>query len=108
MATKEYRELFQANTTEHAPARNFDRDSPLTQGIFTCFVDGSWKTNDRTSVVGWVLQLQDGTIDLLSLASRETSEAFPQLFTELHDLMWVSNACSGNNAFVLFCNTLKN
>lgn len=35
--------------------------------IFTCYNDGSWKEGDRTCGVGWVLELQDGTTDILGL-----------------------------------------
>lgn len=30
---------------------------------FTCFVNVSWKNDDHTSRIGWVLELQDETID---------------------------------------------
>lgn len=37
---------------------------------FTCFIDWSWKVDELTSGVGWVLELQDDTIDLLGIQGR--------------------------------------
>lgn len=47
-----------------------------TTTTFTCFVDGSWKNDDHTSEVRWVLELQVGTMDLLvSRGSKAVTKA---------------------------------
>lgn len=37
----------------------------LDPPVSICRVDGPWKNDETTSVVGWILQLQDGSINLL-------------------------------------------
>lgn len=54
--------------------------------IFICFVDGAWKHDEQTGSVGWVLELHDGTMDLLSLQGYRQS--LSPLHTEMHGLIW--------------------
>ncbi|KAF3525420.1 hypothetical protein F2Q69_00047723 [Brassica cretica] len=65
--------------------RNFTRNHLATQ-TFTCRVDGSWKHDDATNGVGWILHLQDGSIDLLGLQGGH-KEISP-LHAELKSLTW--------------------
>lgn len=53
---------------------------------FICFLDGSWKEDDPTNGIGWILQLQDGETDLLRL--RGMRRDLSPLHTELHSLIW--------------------
>lgn len=69
LAKKESAEWFLANypgiVTDHNPHAELNPD--LIRPTFTCFVDGSWKHGDLTSGTWWVLELQNGTLDLLGL-----------------------------------------
>ena len=60
--------------------------NPPDPPIFTCRVDGSWKNDGTTSGVGWILQLQDGSIDLLGLQG--CYKKISPLHTELKSLVW--------------------
>lgn len=53
---------------------------------FTCFVDGSWKDDELTSKVDWVLELQDGTMDLVGIQGSRQSLSL--IYTEMHGLLW--------------------
>lgn len=51
-----------ADTQETSPRQ----ETPTA--TFTCFLDGSWKLRrEPTSGIGWVLELQDGTTDLIGI-----------------------------------------
>lgn len=69
MAYKEAKEWFDAN--HHVEARldgSPDTNVSMTpSAIFACYIDGSWKKGDRTCGIGWVLQLQDETTDILGM-----------------------------------------
>ncbi|WZZ15781.1 hypothetical protein YC2023_108870 [Brassica napus] len=71
----------------------------LETPTFTCRVDGSWKHDDATSKVGWILHLQDGSIDLRSLQGGH-KEISP-LHTELKSLTWALKILSRH---LLYCN----
>lgn len=49
-------------------------------------MDGSWKDEDLTSEIGWVLELLDGTIDLIDI--KGMSRSMSPLHTEMHGLFW--------------------
>lgn len=49
-------------------------------------MDGLWKNEETTSGIGWILQLQDGSIDLLRLQG--CHKQISPLHTELKSLVW--------------------
>ena len=66
---------------------------------FICRVDGSWKNDETTSGVGWILQLQDGSIDILGLHG--SHKKLSPLHTELKSLVWALKCLSCHQ---LYCN----
>lgn len=54
--------------------------------MLSCLEDGSWKMGERTSAIGWVLQLQDGTTNLMRMQGYRCS--LSPLHYELHGLLW--------------------
>ena len=60
-------------------------------------VDGSWKNDGFTSGVGWILQLQDGAIDLLGLQG--CHKLISSLHTELKSLVWALKCLSRHLRF---------
>ena len=59
--------------------------TPTEVPTFICRVDGSWKNDETTSGVGWILQLQDGSIDILGLQG--CHRQISPLHTELKSLI---------------------
>lgn len=49
------------------PSFNAYQGTVYSLPTFTCRVDGSWKHDGTTSGVKWIIQLQDGSIDLVGL-----------------------------------------
>ncbi|KAJ4889291.1 Uncharacterized protein Rs2_29039 [Raphanus sativus] len=58
---------------------------------------GSWKNDSTTSGVGWILQLQDGSIDLLGLHG--CHKLISPLHTELRSLVWALKGLSRHQRF---------
>lgn len=58
----------------------------MNHAVFTCFVDMSWKGNEKTSGIGCVLELQDGTTYLIGL--KGTCRSISPLHMELRALIW--------------------
>lgn len=91
MATRECNTWFLAkeeietgeSTIEYIPS------TPPEVPIFICRVDGSWKNEDTTSGIGWILHIQDGSIDLLGLQG--CHKQISPLHTELKVLVWTLN-----------------
>ncbi|KAF8090276.1 hypothetical protein N665_0481s0013 [Sinapis alba] len=68
LASRECNAWFSANEeVEVGEINPNERQITPETPTFICRVDGSWKSDDHTSGVGWILQLQDGLIDLLGL-----------------------------------------
>ena len=65
---------------------NAYQEPPTEVPTFICRVDGSWKNDETTSGVGWILQLQDGSIDILGLQG--CHRQISPLHTELKSLIW--------------------
>lgn len=69
LASRECNAWFLANQEED-PRETVSETLPgnhLETPTFTCRVDCSWKHDEATSEIGWILHLQDGSIDLLIL-----------------------------------------
>lgn len=66
---KETRDWFMVNYAEGEPHPNplNDEVTVTHSAMFTCYIDGSWKEGDQTYGVGWVLELHDGTTNLLGI-----------------------------------------
>lgn len=71
-AIRESEEWLSANSQEEAIPEIplMDGTMEVNHVIFTCFIDESWKDNEQTSGIRWIIELQDGmsrTTDLLGL-----------------------------------------
>ncbi|XP_024014219.1 uncharacterized protein LOC112088172 [Eutrema salsugineum] len=60
-------------------------------------LDGSWKGDSLTNGVGWILQLQDGSIDLLGLQG--TRRGISPLHMELLSLIWAFKCLNRHNRY---------
>lgn len=76
MAQKRFQPIIWHLIVSHNPLWTF----------FTCFIDGSWKADDPTSGVDWVLELQDGTTDLIGLQGSRSG--LSSLHTEMYGILW--------------------
>lgn len=79
--------------------RIHNKESPNLP-TFTCRVDGSWKNYGTTSGIGWILQLQDGSIDLLGLQG--CYKQISPLQTELKSLVWALKCLSRHQQFFYY------
>lgn len=70
----------------------------LNTATFTCFFDGSWKADEPTSRVGWVVELQDGATDLLGIKGGRRGLSL--LHTEMHGLLWAMSSLKGKKIFL--------
>ncbi|KAG2257308.1 hypothetical protein Bca52824_076602 [Brassica carinata] len=71
--------------------------TPTEVPTFICRVNGSWKNDETTSGVGWILQLQDGSIYILGLQGCHRQISL--LHTELESLIWVLKCLSRHQRY---------
>lgn len=75
---------------------NTHTKKPPDLPIFTCRVNGSWKNDKITIGVGYLLQLQDGSIDL---SLQGYHKIILSLHTELKSLVWALKCLSHHQRF---------
>ncbi|XP_048628884.1 uncharacterized protein LOC125599899 [Brassica napus] len=86
LAIRECNAWFLANEVIDPGESTMEPRTPIEVPTFICRVDGSWKNDETTSGVGWILQLQDGSIDILGLQG--CHRQISPLHTELKSLIW--------------------
>ena len=99
LATRECNAWFLANE-EIDPGESIIECIPRTPTevpTFICRVDGSWKNDETTSGIGWILQLQDGSIDILGLQG--CHKKISPLHTELKSLVWALKCLSRHQRY---------
>lgn len=99
LALRECNAWFLASQEEELEG-NFTKSvttNPTELPTFTCRIDGSWKHDETTSGVGWILLLQDGSIDLLGL--RGVHKEISPLHAELKSLIWALKCLSQHQRY---------
>ena len=99
LATRECNAWFLASE-EIDPGESTVECIPMTPPeapTFICRVDGSWKNDETMSGVWWILQLQDGSIDLLRL--QDCHKQLLPLYTELKSLVWALKCLSRHQRY---------